>query len=478
MSWQTIVKENNLDVSVINLSKLQGKMRIDAEYYRPVFLEANNFCEKKEHTTLGELITLLTDYHANGGYETLRDNVQMSDVPDYALVIRTTDLQNDNYDKDVKYVSENAYNFLKKSKVFGGEIIINKIGSAGKPYLMPFLNRKVTLGMNQFLLKIDNTKVDNYYLYAYLISSFGINLISQKVTGAVPLSIDKQSVRDVIVPLPSEFLQKMIHSIIENSQNLKRISAKKYVETESHFLKEINLEGYKPSDRNISIRNFTDCLADNRFDAEYWQPKYDEIEKKVSAVPQEELGDIVSIKKGVEPGSEAYSDEGKLFVRVSDFSIYGIDEGEKKISEELYEELKENYKPKKGEILFTKDGTIGLSFALNKDIEAIVSGAFLRLKPKVKINNNYLALVLNSFYCKAQIERMSGGAIIAHLKPENVMKIKIPMLPEKKQEGLASKVLEALRLRQEAKILLEKAKRAVEIFIEKDEEKALEYLEN
>jgi hypothetical protein len=56
------------------------------------------------------------------------------------------------------------------------------------------------------------------------------------------------------------------------------------------------------------------------------------------------------------------------------------------------------------------------------------------------------------------------------------MQIKVPMLSENKQEELASKVLEALRLRKEAKSLLEKAKRAVEIFVEKDEKEALAYI--
>lgn len=476
MTWQTIIKENNLDASVINLSKLQGKMRLDAEYYRPVFLQASNLCKEKENAVLGGLIDLLTDYHANGAYETLRDNVQMSDTPDYALMIRTTDLQNDNYDNDVKYISENAYNFLKKSQVFGGEIIINKIGSAGKPYLMPFLNREVSLGMNQFLLKVNNKKVDNFYLYAYLVSSFGSSLINQKVTGAVPLSIDKQSVRDVIVPLPSQAFQQHIHSLIERHQNLKQASAKEYKGVGLSFLKEINLIDYKASNENISIRNFKDCLSDNRFDAEYWQPKYDEMTKRVSSIPQKELGDIVSMQKGIDPGSEAYTEDGKSFVRVSDISIYGIENGDKKISDELYEELKENYKPQKGEVLFTKDGTIGISFALHEDIDAVISGAFLRLKPKIKINNDYLALVLNSLYCKFQIERMSGGAIIAHLKPENVKKIKVPLLSDSKQKELAEKAINSLRLRNEAKELLEKAKRAVEIFIEKDEQEALKHL--
>ena len=71
---------------------------------------------------------------------------------------------------------------------------------------------------------------------------------------------------------------------------------------------------------------------------------------------------------------------------------------------------------------------------------------------------------------------MSGGAIIAHLKPDSAMKIKIPMLSDKKQEEIALKVSDALRLRKEAKILLEKSKRAVEIFIEQNESEALKYL--
>lgn len=477
MSWETIVKDNNLDISAINLSNLQGKMRLDAEYYRPTFLEASNLCKGKNNTTLGELIDLLTDYHANGGYKSLRDNVQMSDTPDYALMIRTTDLQNDNYEVGVKYVSENGYNFLKKSKVFGGEIIMNKIGSAGKPYLMPFLNRKVSLGMNQFLLKINENKVDNFYLYTYLISSFGLNLINQKVTGAVPLSIDKQSVRDIIVPLPSTPFQKSIRNLIEKHQELKQSSAKEYKEAERMFFSEIGLNIHKSNVENISIRNLTECLQDDRFDAEYWQPEYDAMEKAVSKVIQKELGEVVSVLKGVEVGSEAYDTEGKPFIRVSDFSIYGIEDVEKKISPELYDELKDKYTPKKGEVLFTKDGTIGLSYALHEDTIGILSSAFLRLKPTIKINTDYLALVLNSLYCKTQIERMSGGAIIAHLKPESAKKIKIPLLSDAKQAEIAERVSSAFRMRKEAQELLSKAKHAVEVFIEKDESEALKILE-
>jgi len=205
-------------------------------------------------------------------------------------------------------------------------------------------------------------------------------------------------------------------------------------------------------------------------------PKYDEMHKRVAKVAQGKLGQLVNHKKGIEVGSEAYQEVGEDFIRVADFGIFSIEGVEKKISNELYENLKKNYQPKKGEVLFTKDGTIGLSYALDEDIKGILSGAFLRLQPKENLNTHYLALVLNSLYCKYQIERMSGGAIIAHLKPESAMQINIPILSQFRQDELGNMVIQSLQKRKEAKKLLEEAKRAVEIFIEDDEEKALAYL--
>ena len=113
------------------------------EYLKSVFLEMfglNFYTEKRwKIEPFGDYIHTLTDYHANGSYESLREIVTLKKEPDYALMVRTTDLENNNFDNDCNYIDERAYYFLEKSKVFGGEIIINKIGSAGKVYLMPFL---------------------------------------------------------------------------------------------------------------------------------------------------------------------------------------------------------------------------------------------------------------------------------------------------------------------------------------------------
>ncbi|MGA2822503.1 MAG: restriction endonuclease subunit S [Bacteroidales bacterium] len=169
---------------------------------------------------LGKVIETLTDYHANGSYEILRDNVVLKKEPDYALMVRTTDLEKNDFSTDCNFIDEKTYNFLEKSKVFGGEIIINKIGSAGKVYLMPHLNRPTSLGMNSFLLRFTKD-VNNIYIYYLLTSDFGKNSIAKHVKGAVTKTITKEAVRSIKIPIPPLELQIQFANIVTKTDVVK-----------------------------------------------------------------------------------------------------------------------------------------------------------------------------------------------------------------------------------------------------------------
>lgn len=461
MDWQTVVKENRLAVREVRLSEITNNLRIEAEFYTA------------QTTSVGLVrggdVVSFSQYGTSKGL-----NENSLGYP----VLRLNEFELSFSGRPAKYcdlLSEAEFVSLKLKK---GDVLICRTNGnpeyVGKSALVM---EDADYAFASYLFRLNtNDKIGPATLVAYLNSRIGREEVGKYSIVSNQANFSPAKFREITIPLFTKAFESQVEGIFLKSWTAYKEAKIKYLEAETAFLSEIGLRGYSSTSSNISVRSLKQCSKEDRFDAEYWQPKYDKMANKVSSVSQKELGEIASAKKGVETGSEAYEEEGKSFVRVSDFSIYGIDEGEKKISEELYETLKENYKPHKGEVLFTKDGTIGISFALHDDIEAIVSSAFLRLKPKIKINSDYLALVLNSVYCKAQIERMSGGAIIAHLKPDSAMKIKIPMLSDKKQEELARKVSDALRLRKEAKALLEKAERAVEIFIEQDEKSALAYL--
>jgi type I restriction enzyme S subunit len=172
----------------------------------------------------GEIIEILTDYHANGSYKILKKHVELLNIPDFALMVRTTDLASNNFIDGVKYITKDAYDFLTKSKVFGEEIIINKIGSAGDVYYMPLLNRPVSLGMNQFLIRTTDQALIRY-VYQYLKTQCGDSLIKSKVQGAVTKTITKNAVRDVDIILPPltqqhEFIEKLtfISKLLEHNK--------------------------------------------------------------------------------------------------------------------------------------------------------------------------------------------------------------------------------------------------------------------
>ncbi|WP_282133580.1 restriction endonuclease subunit S [Cellulophaga baltica] len=164
---------------------------------------------------LGDLIVDLTDYHANGSYVKLKANVTLKEEEDYACMIRSTNFEKNNFEDLLIYIDEKAYNFMHRSKLFGGEILISKIGNAGSVYLMPNLNRPASLAMNLFALRV-NELVDNKFLYYYLISNSGSNLINKYVRGVATKSIDKISVRSVMVGLPSEEEQTEIVKRVEH----------------------------------------------------------------------------------------------------------------------------------------------------------------------------------------------------------------------------------------------------------------------
>lgn len=179
---------------------------------------------------MGKYISVLTDFSANGSYAVLDSQVKMYDSPNYAYMVRTTDLENNNFVTDVKYIDENAYNLLAKSKVYGNEIIMCKIGSAGKCYLMPNLNKPVSLGRNAFLFRYNNN-INPVFIYNLLISDYGQNEISKYVRGAVTKTITKDDARKIKIIIPPIELQNKFAEFVKQIDKQKLEIQKRLEET-------------------------------------------------------------------------------------------------------------------------------------------------------------------------------------------------------------------------------------------------------
>ncbi|OLA47234.1 MAG: hypothetical protein BHW39_02735 [Firmicutes bacterium CAG:552_39_19] len=242
----------------------------------------------------------------------------------------------------------------------------------------------------------------------------------------------------------------------------------------------IELNGTCQNQTASSIKTLSESFEmTGRLDAEYYLPKYDELFDTLRKFPCKRLGDIVTIKKSIEPGSEAYQDSGIPFVRVSDISNFEVIQPEIYLSENVVENVETLY-PRKDTILFSKDGSVGIAYKLAENKKIITSGALLHLtvKDKGTVLPDYLTLVLNSNIVQMQAERDSNGAIIQHWKPSEIENVVVPVLEMEQQKKIVELVQKSFALRKQSKQLLEDAKCAVEMAIEQGEDIALKWLES
>lgn len=216
---------------------------------------------------------------------------------------------------------------------------------------------------------------------------------------------------------------------------------------------------------NCTIKSYSMSFGKTgRLDSEYYQQKYEQLLNKITKLEYKKLGFLVKIKKSIEPGSDAYRDEGIPFVRVQDLSKWGIS----KSSVYLDSEYKDSIKPKKDTILFSKDGTCGIAYKVTENIEAITSGAILHLNIKDKniVLPDYLTLLLNSIVGQMQAERDMGGSIINHWRIDQINNVIIPIIDIEKQREISKLLQQSFELRNMSELLLSDAITQVEKAIE------------
>lgn len=315
------------------------------------------------------------------------------------------------------------------------------------------------------------------YLCAYLNCKYGVWDIKRRARQSInQTNVNPEEVKEIEIPLLDKDIQSKIKNCFVSANDL-RLKAKAAYDDASNYLNLIlGLDHLVLAEQSTTQKKFTDIKASWRFDAEYYQPKYDELFEKLNPYKTKRLAEIVSIQKSIEPGSEAYEDEGIPFIRVANLTKFGITDTDIYLSSEKYKDV---IRPKKNTILLSKDGSVGIAYKVDSDMDIITSGAILHLSlTDREIMPDYLTLILNSIVVKMQAERDAGGSIIQHWKPSEIENVIIPILEPEDQQEITDKIRDSFKLRRESERLLNLAKAAVEIAIKQGEDKAMYLLNN
>lgn len=167
--------------------------------------------------SIKRLITLLTDYTANGSFADLAKNVQYLDEPSYAQLIRLTDIRKGLKEKGI-YITEKSYKYLNKSSLFGGELLMANVGAySGYSFLLPEkLDFKASLAPNMFLIKFNNKQIDNKFIFYVLNCDTILSRLVLIATSTAQPKLNKDNVRSISLPLPPQPEQTKIASFLDD----------------------------------------------------------------------------------------------------------------------------------------------------------------------------------------------------------------------------------------------------------------------
>ncbi|MCA9319012.1 restriction endonuclease subunit S, partial [Candidatus Saccharibacteria bacterium] len=184
----------------------------------------------KKQKTILERGDYVTDYVANGSFKSLKDNVTYNKNKDYAILLRLVDYTK-GFNGPFTYVDKHSYDFLKKSSVQPGDIIISNVGeNVGTVFKAPDLGQPMTLGPNSILVRMGNE--DAAFWYYWFNSSEGQFKLKSIVSSSAQPKFNKTSFRELTVPDVSILQQRKVASVLSALDDKIELNRKINIELE------------------------------------------------------------------------------------------------------------------------------------------------------------------------------------------------------------------------------------------------------
>ncbi|RYZ23728.1 MAG: hypothetical protein EOO10_20865, partial [Chitinophagaceae bacterium] len=176
----------------------------------------NDLMKEWEVFTFGEIIDFLTDYQANGSFAGLKENVRYYSDKNFAVLVRLKDLRHElQNSNEFVYTDEQGYNFLKKSRVKEGDILVANVGAGvGTTLKMPKFEGYATLGPNMFRVDLKSNILPKFFL-AFSNSMNYWHQLKLVSAGSGQPKINKAQYRSIKIPIPRVEIQYQIVAKIE-----------------------------------------------------------------------------------------------------------------------------------------------------------------------------------------------------------------------------------------------------------------------
>ena len=445
------------------LKKENRTFRIDSNFFIKKSLSVDNKIKSMNHFYISEEnivsgpfgSSLKSDAYLNAGVPFIRiENIKNG------FSISTDNLI---------YISEFDNSRLKSSQLFEDDLILSKVGNTIGYYARVDSNIKnCNISENNIGIKLNSYNRDvKHYIMTFLNSKYGNILTLRRISGNAQPKLNVFDISEIPIPQFNEEFYKKISDKIIQADELKQHSKSLYSQAEDLLLGELGLKDWRPKNTLHTTKKFSDFAQSGRLDAEYYQPKYDEIEKAIKSYKGGY--DIVSNLFNQNLDVCDYKKTEYNYIEIGDVNV---GDGSVSFNKVETSELPDNAKRvlNKNDILISKvrpyRGAVAIIDFEQEDL--IGSGAFTVLQEKSSYKKETLQILFRTAVYKDWLLKWNVGSSYPVIKDEDILNLPIPILPEQIQTKIASLIQQSFECKAQSKQLLEDAKRMVETEIEKN----------
>ena len=450
-------------MKIVDLQKIKSnkELRIESDFW---IKEKNQFTSVK-----GADIEIFTQYGTSK---------ELNEDGNGYPVLRLNEFDSFFIHEPAKYcdiIDADTFNSLKLKK---DDVLICRTNGnpkyVGKAALVP---RDYEYAFASYLYRIrPNLNIINpATLVAYLNSKYGRSEIERLSLVGNQANFSPAKFRQIEIPVLDHELQKIISKNI-NLAYLKLQEAKdNYLHAEKILIKELGLSLWKPSHDQIAIRSLQEVRKEERIDAEYYQPQYVEISRRLSQYGAQSVNDSCNLHdKNFTPQKQT---EYK-YIELGDIGPYGdilhctIDYGK-------FLPSRARRIVHTGDVIISSiEGSLQKCAYITDDYDgALCSNGFYVLSSDI-INPETLLVLFKSTPIQGLLKKNCAGAILSSYKKENLLNLEIPIITSSVQEKIAELIKKSFRLRNECETIIEASKHAIEKAIVQDEQSAISYIEN
>lgn len=441
-----------LEISEVFFSEIIKNNRIDAECYKKENIHLYKIIESFNYKTIDELANVTDGEH---GSPDLDENSGIMYLSGHNVKDNVIDFS------DIRFCSEQLHQKNSRSALTINSVLLSIVGTVGNASVV-YQEIKANTDRNVATIKDISKLVNPYYLSTFLNSKFGKFQTQVLSTGNVQPLLNLLQVKSIKVCLPSKDFQLHIEQLVQSAHANLSKSMSLYSEAEDFLLAELGLKGWRPNNKPVNIKQLKESyLKSGRLDAEYYQPKYDEIETVVTKYRNG--SDLIRNLFSQNTEVCDFKEEAYNYIEIGDINI---GDGTANYNLIQKDELPDNAKRvlHKNDILISKVRPYrgAVSIIDFDDDKLIGSSAFIVLHEKTAYKKEVLQILLRTQVYKDWLLKWNVGSSYPVIKDEDILNLPIPLVPQNLQTEIAAYVQKSISLRNEAKQLLESAKLKVE----------------